>query len=52
MTRERKESTKRQRLWEARALGFLDDIIAVEEEKRINAKAQLKAEEVDELQPA
>jgi hypothetical protein len=59
MTRERKESTRRQKMWEARTLGRLDAIIAemqekrmVSEAKRKPAKAQLKTSEVDELEPA
>ncbi len=59
MTRERKENTKRQKMWEARTLGRLDAIIAemqeermASEAKRKPAKAQLKTNKVDEFEPA
>lgn len=60
MTREKKENLQWERdMWLARSMGIMDGIIAqVQEEKmeieakRKPAKARLKTEEVDELQPA
>ncbi len=60
MTREKKENLKWEReMWLARSMGIMDGIIAVAQEERMErekkrkpAKAQLKTEEVDELQPA
>jgi hypothetical protein len=60
MTREKKEDLKYEaRMQEAWARGFMEGTVArieilraTEERRRKNAKARLKTQEVDELQPA
>lgn len=52
MTREKKEKVRREKMWMARAMGFLDGIIAIEEERKRNAKAKLKTRKVSERKPA